>query len=236
MKAGLLGIKVGMTRFFAADGAAVPVTVVNVAGNRVAQVKTVETDGYRAAQVAFGDLPASKLNAPLRGHLGKHNAGGARRLREFRLRDDENPEPGADLSAAMFAAGEKVDVTGVTKGKGFAGVIKKHHFRSNRASHGNSRAHRKPGSTGQCQDPGRTFPGKKMPGRLGNKRRTAQNLEVARIDAERNLILIRGAIPGMPGGYVTVRPAAKRRGPRGGNGNGVNGTTGVGGSGKGGES
>ena len=212
MKSGLVGIKLGMTRFFAEDGAAVPVTVVNVAGNRVAQVKTAETDGYRAAQVAFGDLPARKVNSPMRGHLSKHNAGGARVLREFRLKDDEAPESGMDLSAEMFAVGEKVDVTGVTKGKGFAGVIKKHHFRSNRASHGNSRAHRKPGSTGQCQDPGRTFPGKKMPGRLGNKRRTAQNLEVARIDQERNLLLIRGAIPGMPGGYVIVRPAVKKRG------------------------
>ena len=208
-----------MTRFFAADGAAVPVTVVNVAGNRVAQVKSAETDGYRAAQVAFGDLPASKVNSPMRGHLSKHNAGGARVLREFRLRKGDEVEAGADLSAEMFAPGEKVDVTGVTKGKGFAGVIKKHHFRSNRASHGNSRAHRKPGSTGQCQDPGRTFPGKKMPGRLGNKRRTAQNLEVARIDAERNLILIRGAVPGMPGGYVMVRPAAKAK-KSGGSGNG----------------
>lgn len=203
----------GMTRFFAEDGAAVPVTVVNVAGNRVAQVKTAETDGYRAAQVAFGDRPASKVNSPMRGHLSKHKAGGARVLREFRIKAEDEVEPGQDLSAQMFAVGEKVDVTGVTKGKGFAGVIKKHHFRSNRDSHGNSRAHRKPGSTGQCQDPGRTFPGKKMPGRLGNKRRTAQNLEVARIDSERNLLLIRGAVPGMPGGYVIVRPTVKSRGP-----------------------
>ena len=216
MKAGLVGIKLGMTRFFAEDGAAVPVTVVNVGGNRVAQVKTAETDGYRAAQVAFGDLPARKVNSPMRGHLSKHRAGGARVLREFRLKDGEDaPESGADLSAEMFAVGEKVDVTGITKGKGFAGVIKRHHFRSNRASHGNSRAHRKPGSTGQCQDPGRTFPGKKMPGRLGGKRRTAQNLEVARIDRERSLLLIRGAIPGMPGGYVMVRPAVKNGGANG---------------------
>ena len=203
----------GMTRFFAEDGAAVPVTVVNVAGNRIAQVKTAETDGYRAAQVAFGDLPARKVNSPMRGHLGKHKAGGARVLREFRISAEDQAEPGQDLSAEMFAVGEKVDVTGISKGKGFAGVIKKHHFRSNRDSHGNSRAHRKPGSTGQCQDPGRTFPGKKMPGRLGNKRRTAQNLEVARIDSERNLLLIRGAVPGMPGGYVIVRPTVKNRGP-----------------------
>lgn len=209
MKAGLLGIKLGMTRFFAEDGAAVPVTVVNVAGNRVAQVKTAETDGYRAAQVAFGDLPARKVNSPMRGHLSKHKAGGARVLREFRLPDGDAAESGEDLAAEMFAIGQKVDVTGITKGKGFAGVIKRHHFRSNRASHGNSRAHRKPGSTGQCQDPGRTFPGKKMPGRLGAKRRTAQNLEVARIDGERGLLLIRGAVPGMPGGCVMVRPAAK---------------------------
>ena len=212
MKAGLVGIKLGMTRFFAEDGAAVPVTVVNVGGNRVAQVKTPETDGYRAAQVAFGDRPASKVNSPMRGHLSKHNAGGARVLREFRLKSEDAAEPGMDLSAEMFAVGEMVDVTGITKGKGFAGVIKKHHFSGNRSSHGNSRAHRKPGATGQCQDPGRTFPGKKMPGRLGNKRRTAQNLQVARIDVERNLLLIRGAVPGMPGGYVIVRPAVKARG------------------------
>ena len=211
MRAGLVGIKVGMTRFFLEDGAAMPVTVVSVGGNRVAQVKTPETDGYSAAQVAFGDLPARRITAPLRGHLGKHNAGGARVLREFRLAPGEEALSGDDLSAEMFSAGQKVDVTGVTKGKGFAGVIKKHHFRSNRASHGNSRAHRKPGSTGQCQDPGRTFPGKKMPGRLGNKRRTVQNLEVARVDSARNLLLIRGAVPGMPGGQVMVRPAVKFR-------------------------
>ena len=213
MRAGLIGTKLGMTRFFAEDGAAVPVTVVNVGGNRVAQVKTAETDGYRAAQVAFGDLPASKVNSPMRGHLSKHKAGGARVLREFRLADGDSAEPGQDLAAEMFAVGQMVDVTGITKGKGFAGVIKKHHFRSNRASHGNSRAHRKPGSTGQCQDPGRTFPGKKMPGRLGNKRRTAQNLQVARIDGERSLLLIRGAVPGMPGGRVMIRPAAKAKRP-----------------------
>lgn len=211
--AGLVGKKLGMTRVFT-DTASLAVTVVAVDGNRIAQVKRAETDGYTAAQVAFGSKAVKNISAPSKGHLAKHKAGAAARLCEFRCGEDalDNAEPGQALPATVFAEGQLVDVTGWTKGKGFAGVIKRHHFRSNRASHGNSRAHRKPGSTGQCQDPGRTFPGKKMPGRLGGKRRTLQNLQIVRVDAEHNVLLIRGAIPGAPGGYVVVRRAVHSKG------------------------
>lgn len=206
---GLIGKKLGMTRVFT-DTAMLPVTVVSVENNRVAQVKTPETDGYAAAQLAFGARANKNIAKPLRGHLAKYKAGAAAVLREFRgCSLPEEAQAGDVVGAALFAEGEKVDVVGVSKGKGFAGVIKRHHFSANRASHGNSRAHRKPGSTGQCQDPGRTFPGKKMPGRLGGKRRTAQNLEIVRVDKERSLLLIKGAVPGAPGSIVMVRSAVK---------------------------
>ncbi len=213
---GLIGVKVGMTQIFSERGERMPVTVVAVGGCRIAQRKTAERDGYDALQLAFGERKVKRLNSPLRGHLAKHQAGAARWLREFR--DAVAPKgkgAGDELSADLFAVGERVDVRATSKGKGFAGVIKRWHFRSNRASHGNSRAHRKPGSTGQCQDPGRVFPGKKMPGRLGGKTTTVQNVAVVRVDAERNLLLIRGGIPGAPGGCVTVSPSVKRRGESG---------------------
>lgn len=206
---GLIGKKLGMTRIFT-DIAMQPVTVISVADNRIAQVKTAAADGYESVQLAFGQKASKNISKPLRGHLAKYKAGAAACLREFRDYPLQEEQGAGDIAgAAIFAAGEKIDVTGVSKGKGFAGVIKRHHFSSNRASHGNSRAHRKPGSTGQCQDPGRTFPGKKMPGRLGGKRRTTQNLEILRIDEERNLLLVKGAVPGAPGSFVLVRAAVK---------------------------
>ena len=211
----LLGVKLGMTRVFGDDGDSRTVTIIDVGGNRIAQIKTSPVDGYAAAQIAFGARKNKRLPRPLAGHLAKHKAGAARVLREFRVGAGDEAaladlQPGAALPADIFAPGQMVDVQGSTKGKGFAGVIKRHHFRSNRASHGNSRAHRKPGATGQCQDPGRVWPGKKMPGRLGGKMRTTQNLQVVRVDSERNLLVISGAVPGCNGGLVRVRPAVKK--------------------------
>ncbi|MGU9952125.1 MAG: 50S ribosomal protein L3 [Gammaproteobacteria bacterium WSBS_2016_MAG_OTU1] len=212
---GLIGTKVGMTRIFTDNGEAIAVTVLAVGSNRVSQQKNMEGDGYNAVQLAFGEKRASRLTAPLKGHLAKHQAGAARYLHEFRNAElPEGKDSGDEIGADIFTDGQFVDVVGVTRGKGFAGVIKRHHFSSNRATHGNSRSHRKPGSTGQCQDPGRVFPGKKMPGRLGGKQRTAQNLCVVRVDTERNLLLIGGAIPGSPGNRVVVRPSVKRRGSK----------------------
>lgn len=215
MSLGLIGVKMGMTRVFADNGDAVAVTVVDVGGNRVAQQKTAESDGYGAVQIAAGTRQARRISAPLKGHLAKHEAGAARVLHEFR--GGELPEgkgAGDEIGADIFADGQFVDVSGTSRGKGFAGVIKRWHFAANRATHGNSRSHRKPGSTGQCQDPGRVFPGKKMPGRLGGKQQTAQNLRVVRVDAARNLLLIGGAVPGSPGGCVIVRPAVKNPKPK----------------------
>ena len=210
---GLIGIKKGMTRIFSDTGEAVPVTVVDVSGNRIAQQKITATDGYESIQLAFGERPTHRISSAIKGHLSKYEAGAARALHEFR--DGELPEgkgAGDKVGADLFDVGQFVDVSGVSRGKGFAGVIKRHHFRGNRASHGNSRAHRKPGSTGQCQDPGRVFPGKKMPGQLGNKRKTSQNLRIIRVDVERDLLLISGAVPGAPGGRVIVCVAVKKRG------------------------
>ncbi len=208
---GLLGRKVGMTRIFTDDGESVPVTVVDVSDNRVTQIKTPETDGYRAVQVAAGKRRASRITKPLAGHLRKAGADGAQTLHEFRLADDAQVElqPGAELGTELFAVGQKVDVTGITIGKGFAGAIRRHHFSSNRASHGNSVTTNAPGSIGMRQDPGRVMPGKRMAGHLGDVQRTTQNLTVVRIDAARKLLLIKGAIPGASGGAVVVRPAVK---------------------------
>ena len=208
---GLLGRKVGMTRIFTDDGESVPVTVVDVSDNRVTQVRTLETDGYRAVQVANGKRRATRITKPLAGHLGKAAAEGAQVLREFRLADDSQLDiaPGAALGTDLFQVGQKVDVTGVTIGKGYAGAIKRHHFSSNRASHGNSVSTNAPGSIGMRQDPGRVMPGKRMSGHLGDKQRTTQTLVIARIDATRNLLLIKGAVPGSRGGAVVVRPAVK---------------------------
>ena len=208
---GLLGKKVGMTRIFRDDGESVPVTVLDVSGNRVAQVKSEEKDGYSAVQVAHGERKAKRIPKPLAGHLAAHRAGPARRLKEFRVPEagGDGFAPGSALGADVFSEGQMVDVTGVSQGKGFSGVIKRYHFRSNRETHGNSRSTRKPGSIGQRQDPGRVFPGKKMAGHMGAKRRTVQNLRVVRVDAERGLLLVSGSVPGSKSGAVMVRPAAK---------------------------
>ena len=211
MSLGLLGKKLGMTRIFADDGTTIPVTVVSVENNRVVQVKTVETDGYCAIQVAYGTRKRSRVNKAATGHYAKHGVDAGSFLQEFELNTDEvvKFEPGNVVELSIFNPGDLVDVTGQSKGKGFAGVIKRHNFSSNRASHGNSKSHNTPGSIGQRQDPGRVFPGKRMAGHLGDVRVTTQNLEVVRIDAERGLILIKGAIPGSKGGNVIVRPSVK---------------------------
>lgn len=208
---GLVGRKVGMTRIFTDDGETVPVTVLDVSNNRVAQVKTDATDGYCAVQVAYGARRASRIPKPVAGHLAKCGVEAAAGLSEFRVDAAKAAEyqPGAALTVELFDVGQKVDVTGVTIGKGFAGAIKRHHFSSNRATHGNSVTTNAPGSIGNRQDPGRVFPGKRMAGHLGDARRTTQNLVIARIDKERGLLLIKGAVPGSKGGQVIVRPAVK---------------------------
>ncbi len=211
MSLGLVGRKVGMTRIFAEDGASIPVTVLDVSNNRVAQIKTPETDGYAAVQVAFGQRRASRMTKALSGHLAKAGVESSRVLKEFTVAADalDGFKPGDAIAATIFEAGQKVDITGVTIGKGFAGGIKRHHFSSNRASHGNSVSHNAPGSIGMAQDPGRVFPGKRMAGHLGDVQRTAQNLEVVRVDAERQLLLVKGAVPGSRGSDGVVRPAVK---------------------------
>jgi large subunit ribosomal protein L3 len=214
---GLLGRKVGMTRIFTDDGDAVPVTVLDVSNNRVAQVKTVETDGYIAVQVAFGTRKASRVNKPEAGHLAKAGVEAGEILREFRVDAGVAGQypPGAMLPVTLFAAGQKVDVQGTSIGKGFAGTIKRHNFRSQRASHGNSRSHNVPGSISMAQDTGRVFPGKKMTGHLGDATTTTQNLDVVRVDEARQLLLIRGAVPGAKNGHVVVRPAVKAKAAKG---------------------
>ncbi len=214
MAIGLVGRKIGMTRVFTEDGASLPVTVIEVQPNRVAQVRSPEVDGYRALQVTAGARKASRVNKPMAGHYAKAGVDAGRGLWEFRLEGEEGAdlEVGSEIKVDVFEAGQKVDVTGVNKGKGFAGAIKRHNFRSQDATHGNSLSHRAPGSIGQNQTPGRVFKGKKMAGHMGNVRTTTQNLEVVRVDAERNLILIKGAVPGSKGGDVIVRPAVKAKG------------------------
>lgn len=211
MSMGLVGRKLGMSRIFTEEGVSIPVTVLDVSDNRVTQIKTAGTDGYSAVQVAFGKRRSIRVAKAQVGHYAKAGVQAGAVVREFRVDDVAEFDLGAFLPVDRFSEGQKVDITGVTIGKGFAGVIKRHHFSSNRASHGNSRAHRKPGSTGQCQDPGRVFPGKRMAGHLGAVKRTTQNLEVVRVDAERQLILVKGAVPGAKGGHVIVRPAVKAR-------------------------
>jgi len=210
---GLLGRKVGMTRIFTDDGESVPVTVLDVSNNRVAQVRTREVDGYSALQVAHGARRSSRVIKPQAGHFAKAGIEAGSSLREFRLGAKQVDEfkAGSTIGIDVFSVGQKVDVTGVTIGKGFAGAIKRHHFSSNRATHGNSVSTNAPGSIGMRQDPGRVMPGKRMAGHLGDKQRTTQNLVVARIDTERQLLLIRGAVPGAAGGNVVVRPAAKAK-------------------------
>lgn len=211
MKIGLVGRKVGMTRIFTEDGSTVPVTVLDVSANFVTQIKSPESDGYSAVQLGFGKRRARRLSKPVAGHLAKAGVEAVRRLREFRVNGEELSEfkPGAKIGVDVFTVGQMVDVTGTSIGKGFAGAIKRHHFSSNRASHGNSISHNKPGSISMAQDPGRVFPGKRMPGHLGHAKRTMQNLEIVRIDAERGLLLVKGAVPGHKGGDIIVRPAVK---------------------------
>jgi large subunit ribosomal protein L3 len=211
MTIGLVGRKVGMTRIFTDDGSTLPVTVLDVSDNRITQIKTPEKDGYAAVQVAFGKRRANRVSKPLAGHLAKAGVEAGHLLREFRADAKElaNFKVGGKLGVDLFKVGQKVDVQGVSIGKGFAGVIKRHHFSSNRATHGNSISHNKPGSTGQNQDPGRVFPGKRMAGHLGDAVRTVPNLVVVRVDADRQLLLVRGSVPGSKGRDVMVRPAAK---------------------------
>ncbi len=211
MSLGLVGRKVGMTRIFTDGGATVPVTVLDVSNNRVTQIKTPEVDGYAAVQVAFGQRRASRVGKPLAGHLAKAGVEAGRVLKEFPVSAEElaSLKPGDRIDVAIFAVGQKVDVTGKSIGKGFAGGQKRHNFSSQRASHGNSISHNAPGSIGMCQDPGRVFPGKKMSGHLGDVKSTTQNLEIVRIDAERQLLLVKGAVPGSKGSDVVVRAAVK---------------------------
>ncbi len=212
MSIGLVGRKRGMTRVFTDDGASVPVTVIEALPNRVTRVRAAETDGYRAVQVTTGSRKPQRLSKPLAGQYAAARVEAGEGLWEFRLGDGEGADcaPGAELKVDVFSDGQFVDVTGTTRGKGFAGTIKRHNFSSQDATHGNSLSHRVPGSIGQNQTPGRVFKGKKMSGHMGNVRRTAMNLRVVRVDAERNLLLIRGAVPGAPGGHVIVRPAVKK--------------------------
>jgi len=201
MSLGLIGRKVGMTRLFTDEGEAIPVTVIDVSDNRVAQVKTQATDGYDAVQLAHGTRRASRVTKAMAGHFAKAGVMAGNALNEFHVDAEKLAEmkPGQVVGVDVFAAGQKVDVQGVTIGKGYAGTIKRYHFASGRASHGNSRSHNVPGSIGMAQDPGRVFPGKRMTGHLGDVTRTVQNLVIARIDAERNLIMVKGAVPGAPG-------------------------------------
>ena len=215
MSLGLVGRKVGMTRVFTDDGDAIPVTVVDVSNNRVAQIKTAEADGYCAVQIAFGKRKPNRVNKAAAGHFAKAGVEAGRVVHEFRVNPEQLNElkAGGTVGVDIFQPGKKVDVSGVSLGKGFAGVIKRHNFSSNRASHGNSVSHNKPGSISMAQDPGRVFPGKKMPGHLGAASRTVQNLEIVRVDAERQLLLIRGAVPGSRGGDLMVCPTKRATRP-----------------------
>ncbi len=213
MAIGLIGRKAGMTRIFTEAGESIPVTVIEVEPNRVTQVKDQDSDGYRAYQVTTGSRRASRVNKAAAGHFAKAGTEAGRGLWEFRLGDGEGDdiEVGKQLGVDVFEAGQKVDVAGTTIGKGFAGGVKRHNFHMQDATHGNSLSHRAPGSIGQCQTPGRVFKGKRMAGHMGNVRRTQQNLEIVRVDAERNLLLVKGSLPGSRGGDVIVTPAVKAR-------------------------
>ena len=208
---GLVGRKIGMTRIFTDDGAAVPVTVLDVANNRVTQIKTPETDGYAAVQVTYGKRRANRVNKAQAGHLSKAGVEAGELLREFPVETDALAtfKVGEAVSVETFAVGQLVDVSGTTKGRGFSGVIQRHNFSSNRASHGNSRSHNSPGSISMAQDPGRVFPGKRMAGQYGNVKRTVQTLKVVRVDAARGLLLVKGAVPGADGGHIVVQVSVK---------------------------
>jgi large subunit ribosomal protein L3 len=213
MAIGVIGRKAGMTRVFTEDGTTVPVTVVEVPPNRVCQVKTKDGDGYRAIQVTAGSRKASRINKPAAGHFSKAGVEAGSTLGEFRLDADEGAEldAGREITVGIFEVGQKVDVRGVSKGRGFAGAIRRHNFRGQDSSHGNSLSHRAPGSIGQCQTPGRVFKGKRMAGQMGNVNRCQQNLEVVRVDADRNLLLVKGGVPGPTGGRLIVIPSVKQK-------------------------
>lgn len=217
MSLGLLGRKVGMMRIFTDDGDSIPVTVLDVSDNRVTQIKTPETDGYTAVQVTFGKRRASRVSKPAAGHLAKAGAEAGTVLKEFRVDAAKAAEfkLGDTVAVSLFEVGQKVDIQGVSIGKGYAGTIKRHNFRSGRQTHGNSRSHNVPGSIGMAQDPGRVFPGKRMTGHMGDVTRTVQNLVIARVDAERQLILVKGAVPGARNGQVVVFPAIKAKAKKG---------------------
>ena len=211
MTIGLVGRKVGMTRVFTDDGASVPVTVIAVEPNRISQLKTVESDGYRAVQVTTGKRKANRVTKPQAGHFAKAGVEAGRGVWEFRLAEGEGEdfELAGEIKVDIFEAGQKVDICGTSIGKGFAGAVKRHNFRTQDATHGNSLSHRAPGSIGQCQTPGRVLKGKRMAGQMGNKKITSQNLEVVQVDNDRSLLLVKGAVPGSKGGSVIVRPAVK---------------------------
>lgn len=211
MAIGLVGKKIGMTRVFTEEGVSVPVTVILVEPNRVVQLRTPDSDGYSAVQVTTGARKPSRVNKPETGHFAKAGIEAGNGLWEFRVDDLASIEVGSAFAVDLFAAGQKVDVAGITKGKGFAGVVKRHNFRTQDTTHGNSLSHRAPGSIGQNQTPGRVFKGKRMAGHLGNVRRTTQNLEVVRVEPDRNLMLVRGAVPGAAGGTVLIKASVKAR-------------------------
>ena len=208
---GIVGRKAGMSRLFTEDGRSIPVTVIEASPNRITQIKTVETDGYTAVQITAGSKRSRLVTKPAAGHFAKAKVEAGRGLWEFRIADGDagNFEVGTEIRADIFSVGQLVDVSGVTKGKGFQGTIKRHHFKMGDATHGNSLSHRSPGSIGQRQTPGRVFPGKKMAGHMGSVQQSMQNLEVVKVDAERGLIAVKGSVPGAPGGDVVVRPASK---------------------------
>jgi len=216
MSIGVIGRKAGMTRIFGEDGNSVPVTVIEVTPNRVTQLKDVDSDGYRAVQLTAGERRASRVTKPMSGHFAKAGVEAGSVLREFRLEPGEGDDlaTGGAVDVTLFEMGQKVDVRGVTKGRGFAGGIRRHNFAGQDVTHGNSLSHRAPGSIGQCQTPGRVFKGKRMAGQMGNVNRCQQNLEVVRVDAERNLLLVRGGVPGPAGGRLVVTPSVKQKQPR----------------------
>jgi len=211
MTLGLIGRKIGMTRVFTENGDSLPVTVIDISNNRVTQLKRMDSDGYCAIQLAFGSKRSNRISKPIAGHFSKAAVEAGAILKEFRVSESElgRFNIGMTINSNIFKVGQKVDISGTTIGKGYAGTIKLHHFSSNRTSHGNSKAHRKPGSIGMAQDPGRVFPGKKMSGHMGNVRRTMQNLEIIRVDEEKQLLLVKGAIPGFKGSNVVVLPSIK---------------------------
>ncbi|MGB8517572.1 MAG: 50S ribosomal protein L3 [Gallionella sp.] len=211
MSLGLVGRKIGMTRVFTEDGSSLPVTVLEVSNNRVSQIKSVDTDGYTAVQLAHGVRRASRVTKAAAGHYAKAGVEAGSKLKEFTVSPEQiaSLQAGASVSVEIFQVGQLVDVTGTTKGKGYAGTIKRHHFKSGRASHGNSKSHNVPGSIGMAQDPGRVFPGKRMTGHLGDVQRTVQNLQIVRVDVARQLLLVKGAVPGCINSSIVVRPAVK---------------------------